>query len=79
MTLGFKHTKPKGISRLEPKTDGGGKKRELIWWPTETAMDRQEIEVGVPFFRKGEWIRVWRDESTGALKSAACPSPRKDR
>ena len=77
--LRFKHTKPDGIGRLEPQTEGARKKREFLWWPTETAMDRQKIEVGVPFFRKGEWVRVWRDEDTGALKSEACSPPRKSK
>lgn len=53
------------------------KKREFIWWPDNNAMDRQKIEIGVPFKRKGEWIIVWQDEKTGAIKSKACAPPRK--
>jgi hypothetical protein len=63
------------VARL-PETDEG-KKREFIWWPDQNAIDRQKIEIGIPFERKGEWILVWRDEKSGAIKSKACSPPRK--
>ena len=40
-----------------------------MWWPTHTADDRQKIEVGVPFKRKGEWIIVKRNPKTKAPES----------
>jgi len=64
MTLRFKPpSKPKGIARMQPK------KSRFIWWPTDTAIDRQRIEIGVPFTRKGERLIVERNSETGALKS----------
>jgi len=48
------------------------RKRDLVYWPSRTAFDRQVVEVGVPFYRKGEWIVLVRRES-GALKSIPLP------
>ncbi len=52
--------------------DENKKKRDLIYWPSRMALDCQVVEVGVPFYRKGEWIVVVRRES-GALKSIPLP------
>lgn len=73
----FRRRKPSGVARL-PETDEG-KKREFIWWPDQTALDRQRIEIDIAFKRKGGWILVWRDEKTGAIKSKACSPPRKEK
>jgi|GEM_PF-2482741 len=60
--------KPRGIARVQPKTEE--KECRFIWWPTDTAVDRQRIEIGVPFIDKfGEKIVVERNPKTGALKS----------
>lgn len=52
--------------------------RDLVWWPTRTAFDRQLAEVGVAFQKKGpvgsvcakEWIILLRSDN-GYLRSRA--------
>jgi len=41
---------------------------DLVWWPTRMAFDRQLVQVGEPFERKGEVLMLERAQS-GALKS----------
>ncbi|MDD5022904.1 MAG: hypothetical protein PHU63_01925 [Candidatus ainarchaeum sp.] len=72
---GFLFQKP--LVAMSSLNGRNSEKRDLIWWPTRTALDRQLVEIGVPFQRKtregtsinGEWIIVLRDEKTGFLKS----------
>jgi len=70
--LRFKPRKPKGIARAEPKKD-------KIWWPDNNALDRQRIEVGVPFKRKGEWLLVERTKGGGFKSTFLRSASRKEK
>ncbi len=67
--------KPRGIGRLDPKTD----KREFIWWPDNNALDRQKIEIGVPFERKGERLLVEKTKGGGLKSTYLGPAHRKEK
>ena len=70
MKLRFVPPKP----REKPAKKGKWPKR--IWWPSDTAISRQKIEIGVPFIDNfGERIIVERNEETGGLSSKVYSGP----
>jgi len=63
----------------KPRRTPAKKKKwpKKIWWPSDTAISRKMIEVGVPFIDKfGEKIIVERDEETGGIKSKYLGTPK---